>query len=148
MKMENKYQNGQKVDVPRELRPLLEEIIAKRSQYDIEYRHEVATAFGYGAKELGAGFEFALDYKKGVAFAYKDTPENRIAEAPMETIRVAIAKIIMGRHSNQIVVDILEGTMMDMVHFHWKLHPQEMTIEILGQKQMPQPTVPDTGEVQ
>ena len=149
--MDKKYQKGQKIPVPRDLRPFIEDLISQRERYQVERTHEVATAFGFGAEEIGKGFQFALDYKENIAFAYDKLPTERIATASLDKIRPAIAKTIILDHANNIVVAILEATMESIARYNWRLSPKDMEVEILDAKSKPPinlAAVQDGGGVQ
>ena len=91
-----KYNKDQKLSVPREVRPVLEKIIAEREQYQAEAFREVAEQFGYGAKEVGdRGWSFAVDHDKGVAFSFRpgDGEDKRMDEIPVEKAFGPVAKL-------------------------------------------------------
>lgn len=140
------YKKGQKVPVPRGVRPMLEEVIGRREHYEKTAFRQVGEAFGYGAKDIGDNQKwlFAVDKDKGVAFTFDpeetvDGEPKRIKEIPMEGVLDSVARLEAARPSNHIVVSIIDLVIPGSQHYHWRLKPKEMVIEIIGKKQMPDP---------
>lgn len=135
------YQKGQRISVPRDMRPMLEEIISRRERYESEAFRAIGEAFGYGGKDIGDDQQwmFAIDKEKQVAFCFlkEDKEAKRIKEIPIDQATVPIMKLEAARPSNDIVVRCIEMLIPGAERYHWNLKPKEMEIEIIARKQKP-----------
>ena len=124
-----KYNKGQKVAIPREMRPMVETIIAQREQYEAEAFREIGEAFGYGAADINKDqkWMFAIDKPNRMAFCYLkgDKEAKRIKEIPIEKAMNAIVKLEASRPANQVIVNCIELLIDSAEHYHWRLLPAE-----------------------
>ena len=137
-----KYQKGQKVPVPREMRPMLEKMIAQREQWEAEAFREIGEAFGYGGKDIHKDqkWMFAIDKPNRIAFCFLkgDEEAKRIKEIPIEQAMNAIMKLEAAKPTNQLVVNCIEMLIEGAEHYIWRLLPAEMVIEITDRKHLPE----------
>lgn len=130
------YNKGQKLKVPREVRPFIEEMVAKREQYESEAFRQVGELFGLGAKDIGPdqNWMFAIDYEKNVAYSFdKNDPEQkRDKEIDKALVLDAIAKLEIAQTANPVIINILSKTMEDIEFYFWTLTPASMEVEITG----------------
>ena len=144
--MEQKiYQKGQKVNVPRSLRPFIEELIARREEYERQAFRQVGEVFGYGGRDIHPDQDWMFSYNpmKGEAFAFlkEDKEQTPIATAQLEEVMASVAKLEIAATCNPTIVTILHQLVPGLRDYLWTLHPAEMEVEILDIKPPPQQNI-------
>ena len=150
MTMEKKvYQKGQKINVPREIRPYIEELISRREEYEQQAFRQVGEVFGYGAKDISPEQEWMFSYNssEGTAYAFLKADETKtpIAEAPLQDVMASVAKLEIAATCNPTIVTIIHQLVGDMHGYLWTLHPDDMTIEILDIRHQPEMNLDDVA---
>ena len=148
--MEKKaYQKGQKINVPREIKPYIEELISRREEYEQQAFRQVGEAFGYGAKDINPEQEWMFSYNssEGVAYAFlkEDEDKTPIAEAPLKDLMASVAKLEIAATCNPTIVAIIQQLVPDMQGYIWTLNPAEMEIEIIDVRPKPEINLADVA---
>lgn len=146
------YLKGQKIKIPRSVRPVLETLIGMREEMHNQAFRAIAERFGIKAVDIQNNkYMFRVDRNAWTAYCTltEDKEQKPVKEPiPYEEMAGAIAKLELCDRINPLVVHVVNVSVQNAVDYLWTFKPETMEIEISNKKKPPVPENIDLSQVQ